>query len=76
MRGTGRRIRAGRVNVNFHRFADPQHECARVLHTPFHIGNREVSVGGPVIRENIYADGHRQFVVTPVNGKDSVNLNA
>src|SRR2546423_29590 len=76
MRDTGSRICTRGMNVNFNQFAHSQHERTRVFDSPLYIRNREVSVGGPVIRENIYADGHRQFVVTPVNGKDSVNLNA
>lgn len=75
MRTTGRRISARRVNVNFNRFADPKHERAWVLDTPLHIRNREVSVGGPVIREYLDLYWHRQFVVSAVNGKNSVHLN-
>ena len=53
MRAAGRRICSGGMNVNFNRFADPQHERARVLDPPLHIRNCEVSVGGPVIRETL-----------------------
>src|SRR5579864_7780477 len=68
------RLRAGSVNVNLHGLAYAQEKRAWILYAPLHIGNSEVSVGDPMVRENLQANGHREFVVGAMDGKNSMDL--
>src|ERR1700690_1182230 len=70
----GRRIRPGCMHRYFHRLAHPQQKVAGVLDPPFHVRDREVDIGNPVVGKHLHPYWHGQLVIRPMDGKNPVHL--
>ena len=63
------------IHINIHRFADPQEERARILHSPLYVRDGKVQRGRPMIGEHFYLSRDNQFVICTVNRKNSMQAN-
>src|SRR2546430_16975195 len=63
-----------RRDVNLHRIADMQEEVARILDSPFLVGNRELRVSAPMVRTDVRFGGNHNFVNCAVDAGSPVHV--